>query len=150
MSCHILAVDMIIGLVPTKTIMERCNSIFALGRLDVLGRITNNTHTHTHTHDLAPTILGAANLQPPVTMQCRDMAELYTAQSTGNNDNTWRQEIFMNTNSRILGTSSSALVRKRIKYSYWPDGNMEQLFDLETDLARNALTWCSREGTRKS
>ena len=42
-----------------------------------------------------------------------------------------------------MGFDKEALVRKEFKYMYWPDHDVEQLFDLqkdpreETDLAKN-------------
>lgn len=92
--------------------------------------------------DLAPTILAAAGVPAPKTMQGRDMAPLYLAETPPE----WRSEFFyehgpIGKNGMI--PPSEALVRKDWKYMYWPDAKYEQLFDLttdpneETDLARN-------------
>lgn len=81
--------------------------------------------------DLAPTILAAAGVAAPATMQGRDLAPLYLEQGTA-----WRTEFFYEhptiTNIERI-PSSEALVRKDIKYVVWPDFGREQLFDLVKD-----------------
>ncbi len=82
--------------------------------------------------DLAPTILGAAQIQPPSTMQGQDVSPLYMADEAPD----WRNEFFYEhptiRNIKFI-PSSQALVRKGWKYFYWPDFDREQLFDLEND-----------------
>ena len=82
--------------------------------------------------DLAPTILAAAKIAAPPKMQGRDLAPLYLAASKP----AWRTEFFYE-HAVIRNTnfipSSEALVRKDWKYFYWPDFNVEQLFDLRAD-----------------
>lgn len=92
--------------------------------------------------DLAPTILNAAGISSPERMQGRDIAPLYLAQQKPQ----WRTEFFYEhptfRNADFI-PASEALVRKEFKYMYWPDHDVEQLFDLqkdpreETDLAKN-------------
>ncbi len=82
--------------------------------------------------DLAPTILAAADIQPPATMQGRNIAPLYLAGKKPE----WRQEFFyehpvFDNKDRI--PSSEALVRKDFKYMLWPDFGREQLFNLKAD-----------------
>lgn len=82
--------------------------------------------------DLAPTILAAAGIKAPATMQGRDFAPLFLA----TNRPAWRTEFFYE-HATIRNTnfipSSEALVRKDWKYFYWPDFQREQLFDLRAD-----------------
>lgn len=82
--------------------------------------------------DLAPTILGAAAIPTPSTMQGRDLAPLYLSADKTN----WRTEFFYEhatINNIDFIPSSEALVRKDWKYIYWPDFKREQLFDLSSD-----------------
>ena len=93
--------------------------------------------------DLAPTILAAAGIKAPKTMQGQDLAPLYLAEKKP----AWRQEFFYEFSAfggnihRI--PSSQALVRKDWKYFYWPDFQVEQLFHItedpreENDLAKD-------------
>lgn len=82
--------------------------------------------------DLAPTILGAAGIEAPKTMQGRDMSPLYLAEKKPQ----WRVEFFyehpMLRSSEFI-PASEALVRKDWKYFYWPEFEREQLFDLTAD-----------------
>jgi arylsulfatase len=92
--------------------------------------------------DLAPTILAAVGLPVPARMQGRDLAPLYLAATPP----AWRTEFFYEhgiiRNSDFI-PASEALVRKDVKYMFWPDFKYEQLFDLtrdsgeERDLARD-------------
>jgi len=81
--------------------------------------------------DLAPTILAAARVPVPPRMQGTDIAPLYLR-----DDAAWRTEFFYE-HPTITNTdripSSEALVRKDIKYVFWPDFDREQLFDLVRD-----------------
>jgi arylsulfatase A-like enzyme len=81
--------------------------------------------------DLAPTILAAAGVPAPPRMQGRDISPLYLRDHVA-----WRTEFFYE-HPTITNTdripSSEALVRKDIKYVYWPDFDREQLFDLARD-----------------
>ncbi|HMV51434.1 MAG TPA: sulfatase [Blastocatellia bacterium] len=82
--------------------------------------------------DLAPTILAFAGVAAPAGMQGRDFAPLYLAARKPD----WRDEFFYE-HATIRDTdfipSSEALVRKEIKYIYWPDFRYEELFDLRRD-----------------
>ena len=82
--------------------------------------------------DLAPTILAAAGIAAPATMQGRDLAPLYLAATKP----VWRTEFFYEhavIKSVDFIPASEALVRKDWKYFYWPDFGLEQLFDLRAD-----------------
>ena len=92
--------------------------------------------------DLAPTILAAAGIEAPQTMQGNDVSQLYM----GDTKPDWRQEFFYEhpmLKSNDFIPASEALVRKDFKYFYWPDFDREQLFNLkkdpieENDLAEN-------------
>ena len=69
--------------------------------------------------DLAPTILAAAGIDAPATMQGRDISPLYLAAGKPE----WRSEYFyehpMYKRSDFI-PASEALVRKDFKYFYWP------------------------------
>ncbi len=82
--------------------------------------------------DLAPTILSAARIPAPDSMQGRDLAPLYLAVEKPK----WRTEFFYEhpiINDVDFIPASEALVRKDYKYFYWPDRGLEQLFDLKAD-----------------
>jgi arylsulfatase len=87
--------------------------------------------------DLAPTILAAAGVTAPATMQGRDISPLYLA----GDKPAWRKEFFYE-HATIKDTSfipsSEALVRKDWKYFYWPDFDLEQLFHLKVDPCEEA------------
>jgi arylsulfatase len=74
--------------------------------------------------DLAPTILGAANLTPSASMQGRDFSDLYLRPDSP----PWRTEFFyehpVHLNKEII-PASTALVRKGIKYIDWPGWDTE-------------------------
>ncbi|MFG0287539.1 MAG: sulfatase [Rhodopirellula sp. JB044] len=82
--------------------------------------------------DLAPTILLAAGIEPPETMQGKDISPLYRSEG----DVEWREEYFyehpMHKSSDFI-PASEALVRKDWKYFYWPEFDREQLFHLTND-----------------
>ena len=82
--------------------------------------------------DLAPTILSAAGIQQPESMQGRDLSQLYLEEEQPE----WRTEFFYEhptlRNVDFI-PASEALVRKDWKYFYWPDFEREQLFHLKTD-----------------
>jgi arylsulfatase A-like enzyme len=82
--------------------------------------------------DLAPTILAAAGVAAPKTMQGENLAPLYLAEKTP----AWRDEFFYEhptIRSTAFIPSSAALVRKDVKYIHWPDFEHEELFDLAAD-----------------
>jgi arylsulfatase len=82
--------------------------------------------------DLAPTLLAAAGIQAPATMQGQDLSPLYDSESQP----PWRDEFFYEfatIKKASFIPASQALVRKDFKYLYWPDFKREQLFDLKTD-----------------
>ncbi len=92
--------------------------------------------------DLAPTILGAAGIAAPRTMQGSDFSPLYLAAEKP----AWRTEFFYEHAIIIRKDfipASEALVRKDWKYFFWPDFERAQLFHLsvdpgeETDLAND-------------
>ncbi len=82
--------------------------------------------------DLAPTLLAAAGIPAPKTMQGRDMSPLYLSETKPE----WRTEFFYEhptiKNARFIPTSE-ALVRKDWKYFSWPEHKVEQLFDISAD-----------------
>jgi arylsulfatase len=82
--------------------------------------------------DLAPTILGAANIKVPDVMQGRDISDLYLRPDSP----PWRTEFFyehpVHLHKEII-PGSTALVRKGIKYINWPDWDTEQLFNITND-----------------
>ena len=84
--------------------------------------------------DLAPTFLAAAGIAAPARMQGRDLSSLYLASNAA----AWRTEFFYEhatiKNIHFI-PSSEALVRKEVKYLYWPDFQHEELFDLTADRA---------------
>lgn len=83
--------------------------------------------------DLAPTILGAAGLPTPNVMHGRDFAPLYTEEKL---NEPWRREFFYEHPVHLredIIPASEALVRKDFKYMFWPNYNVEQLFDLKND-----------------
>ena len=82
--------------------------------------------------DIAPTVLSAAGIAAPPHMQGQNLATLYLALKKP----TWRSEFFYEHathQSKDFIPASEALVRKDMKYFYWPDFNKEQLFDLVND-----------------
>lgn len=82
--------------------------------------------------DLAPTILKAVGIAEPATMQGTDFAPLYLDQKRPD----WRTEFFYEhaiIRDKSFIPASEGLVRKDMKYMFWPDFEREQLFDLKKD-----------------
>ena len=82
--------------------------------------------------DLAPTVLAYAGAPIPPRMQGRDISPLYLSAAKP----AWRDEFFYEhatIRSVDFIPSSEALVRKDVKYIYWPDFKHEELFDLRQD-----------------
>jgi arylsulfatase len=82
--------------------------------------------------DLAPTILAAAGIQPPPTMQGRDLAPLYLSTTKPE----WRDDFYYEhaiIRDKSFIPASQALVRKDMKYILWSDFGREQLFDRMAD-----------------
>lgn len=82
--------------------------------------------------DLAPTILAAAGIESPSSMQGSDLAPLYLDKTPAD----WRTDFFYEhptyKNADFI-PASEALVERNWKYMYWPDFDTEQLFDLVAD-----------------
>jgi arylsulfatase len=82
--------------------------------------------------DLAPTILAAAGLPIPEVMQGENLATLYLDDERRE----WREEFLYEhptiTDQNRIPTSQ-AVVRRDLKYSFWPEWDYEQLFDLRAD-----------------
>ncbi|CAB9524021.1 Extracellular sulfatase Sulf [Seminavis robusta] len=96
--------------------------------------------------DLHPTILGAAGITPPSSTQGMDMATLYMPQTNNDEsvpvaseatdgDKSWRDEFFYEfpLDQTKNMPMSSAVVRKDLKFIYWPQFKYEQLFNLTED-----------------
>lgn len=82
--------------------------------------------------DLAPTILAAAGIAVPGSMQGHDLAPLYlTKLPPAGREDFFYEHPTITSISRI--PSSQALVSREWKYFYWPDFAREQLFGLEAD-----------------
>ena len=82
--------------------------------------------------DVAPTIVSAARLPMPETMQGRDLSLLYLASPTPR----WRDEFFYEhptITSRDRIPASQGVIRRDWKYVYWPEFDYEQLFNLSRD-----------------
>ncbi len=82
--------------------------------------------------DLAPTILSAARAAAPPRMQGTDFAPLYLADRKP----AWRDEFYYEhaiVRSKEFIPASEAVVRRDVKYLYWPDYGHEELFDLAAD-----------------
>jgi len=98
--------------------------------------------------DLAETILGAANIDPPSTMQGRDISDLYLPAAAENEEaaakkkkkklsspleeKPWRTDFFYEFPNYDI-PSSFALIQEQYKYIDWPRAKHEQLFDLKKD-----------------
>lgn len=86
--------------------------------------------------DLAPTILRAAGVEVPESMQGQDISPLYLDNDLADAKPQWRSEFFYEhptLRDKSFIPASQALVRKGWKYFYWPDFDREQLFDLTND-----------------
>ena len=83
--------------------------------------------------DLAPTLLAAAGVDAPESMQGRDFSPFYLA---GGEAPSWRKEFFYEhgtiKNMKFI-PSSEAVVRGDFKYTFWPEWDHEELFDLTKD-----------------
>jgi arylsulfatase len=82
--------------------------------------------------DLAPTLLAAASVAAPQTMQGQDFAPLYLADDPPK----WRDEFYYEhptIKSKDFIPSSAALVRRDMKYVHWPEFGYEELFELRAD-----------------
>ena len=85
--------------------------------------------------DLAPTILRAAGIPKPESMQGRDMSDLYLPEEARSSSAPWRDEFFYEfplDNGKAMPTSS-AVVRHDIKYIYWRHYGYTELFNLTED-----------------
>ncbi|HMP80115.1 MAG TPA: sulfatase-like hydrolase/transferase [Pirellulaceae bacterium] len=86
--------------------------------------------------DLAPTILEAAHVNLPQGVQGRDLGPLYLNSDASGELPPWREEFFYEhptiTNRERI-PASQAVVRRDVKYIYWPEWEYEQLFDLTED-----------------
>jgi arylsulfatase len=101
--------------------------------------------------DLAPSILRAAGVEIPQSMQGCDLSDLYLVDQP----RPWRTDFYYEhpTIDRVdFIPSSEAVIAKDVKYIFWPDYDVEQLFDLtadpheERDLVENPAF----EGRRKA
>lgn len=83
--------------------------------------------------DLAPTILAAANVAPPATMQGTSVTSLYL---DPNATKAWRKDFYYEhgtIHSKEFIPSSEALVNHDWKYIYWPEFEHEELYHLAED-----------------
>jgi arylsulfatase A-like enzyme len=107
---------------------------------DVRGTIN---HDWTLNIDLAPTILGAANLEQSSFMQGRDISQLYLNRKKDTSP-AWRKDFFyeFNMGNPINASdhpwknwldASFALVNNEWKYVYWPQQDYEQLYHRSVD-----------------
>ena len=87
--------------------------------------------------DLAPTLLSAANIPVPDTMQGRDIAEMYlgSEEEIDHARNSWRKSFYYEwfTGHKVVIPAALALVRKDLKYIIYPEYDYEELFLLEND-----------------
>jgi arylsulfatase len=82
--------------------------------------------------DIAPTVVAAAGLPVPATMQGQNFSPLYLVEKAP----AWRGEFFYEhptITSRDRIPSSQGVIRRDWKYVYWPEFEYEQLFDLTKD-----------------
>mmetsp|Transcript_31540 Transcript_31540/g.48386 ORF Transcript_31540/g.48386 Transcript_31540/m.48386 type:complete len:590 (-) Transcript_31540:12-1781(-) len=82
--------------------------------------------------DLAPTMLKAAGVEPPESMQGQDFADLYLKENTP-----WRKEFYYEWPDPFKQPTwipaAEALVRKDYKYIYWPQHKYHQIYDMVND-----------------
>lgn len=82
--------------------------------------------------DIAATLISAAGIAAPSNMQGHDLTTLYL----GKKPRKWRKDFFYEhpivSNARRI-PSSQALVSATDKYSFWPDYDYEEYFDLKKD-----------------
>jgi len=111
---------------------------------------------HTLNVDLASTVLGAAGITVPHQMQGRDLADLYTtprheppepeqkqrlqqqlanATDSLSRQGPWRAEFYYEfpLDKGKAMPMSSAVVRRDMKYIWWPQYEFQQLFNLTAD-----------------
>jgi len=85
--------------------------------------------------DLAPTLLAAAGIAAPESMQGRDFAPLHLAPDRAPSP-PWRTE-FLHEHGTISNKnripSSDCVVRRDFKYTFWPEWDHEDLYDLRKD-----------------
>lgn len=85
--------------------------------------------------DLAPTLLAAAGIAAPETMQGRDFAPLYLEPGRGPSP-PWRTE-FLHEHGTISNKNripaSDCAVSRDFKYTLWPEWDHEDLYDLRSD-----------------
>ncbi|MEX2381601.1 MAG: sulfatase [Opitutales bacterium] len=82
--------------------------------------------------DLAPTAVAAAGLAIPEAMQGEDLAQIYLQEEAPE----WRDEFLYEhptISNRERIPTSQAVVRRDLKYTFWPEWDYEQLFDLRSD-----------------
>merc|ERR1719401_2930265 len=102
-------------------------------------------HSLTLNVDLAPTILGAAGITPPSTVQGRDFSALYRDNKDGH-EGEWRRDFYYeHPSDHIIGTvhpestpevsipQTSALVTHGLKYVRYDHKDVEELYDLRID-----------------
>jgi len=85
--------------------------------------------------DIAPTILRALGLQVPKGMQGEDLSALYLPTAQGR-PTPWRKEFFYEhatVSSKHRIPESRAVVSKSLKYTFWPEWEHEELYDLTQD-----------------
>lgn len=95
-------------------------------------RAATTSAAMTLTVDLAPTLLAAAGITAPPTMQGRELTPLLAGQEPAD----WRREFFYEhpvIKSVDFIPASQALVTTREKYLFWPDHQVEELFILSDD-----------------
>jgi arylsulfatase len=103
------------------------------------GRIGTTNSDFTLSIDLAPTILSAAKIIPPLKMQGRDISVLYRDDLANHMiSNPWRTDFYyelpqLNKVDINVICPSEALVRKDFKLINWTHHMQEQLFDLQKD-----------------
>lgn len=94
-------------------------------------------HSFTLNTDLAVTVLGAAGIKPPSTMQGRDLADLYLPPNQRQSDDPWRDSFYYEFPLREFPGSTAVITRewKYVVYyvNGYPGGIYEQLFNLKSD-----------------